>query len=104
MRTTNNIGKTKVGIKYKNHILLCICGVLAVVSVIMTIDSSATGIEVAGIRSKEEELLNRKRELQDELSPPFSVSQLKEKGGELGFVKPKDTLYLSETAPVAKLP
>lgn len=98
MNKENRIGR------YKNHILLGICGLLAIANVIMTIDSSATGIEVSDLRSRENALAEQKRSLQDELVRSLSVSELQEKGGELGFTKPGDVVYLSAGAPVAKLP
>lgn len=89
---------------HRNYILLGICGLLAIVNVIMTINSSATGVQISDLQKKESVLSDEKRTLQDELVKTLSVGQLQEKSLELGFAKPADVIYLSQSAPVAKLP
>ena len=88
----------------RNYILLAICGILAIINVVMTIDGSTTGLSISNLQKTEKELTDQKRVLQDELVKTLSVGELQEKSAELGFVKPVDMVYLSQTAPVAKLP
>jgi cell division protein FtsB len=90
--------------KFRNYILLGVCGVLAISSVIMTIDVSATGAQISALQKKEEILLSENRVLEGELTKTSSVSGLQEKSAELGFVKPTETVYLSGVAPVANIP
>lgn len=88
----------------RNYILLGFCGLLAIANVIMTINSAATGAQISALQKKESELSDAKRALQDDLVKTLSVGTLQEKSTELGFAKPADVIYLSQSAPVAKLP
>lgn len=99
----NKIGKNIIG-NYRNYILLGICIILAVANVVMTIGRATAGVEIASLRETENKLSDQKRSLEDNLVRSLSINQLQDKSTELGFVKPADTLYLSESAPVAKLP
>src|SRR5512144_1442346 len=101
MRKINSVKSEKNVRSYKNYILLGICGLLAVVNIIMTIDVTTTGIEISNLEKKEAVLSDARRTLQDELVKTLSVSELQEKSAQLGFVKPLDTVYLSQTLPVA---
>lgn len=88
----------------KNYILLGICGFLAVLSVVVTIGSATSGAQISNFQKKESVLSDQKRELEGELVKTLSVSQLQVKSSEMGFSKPAELVYLSEAAPVAKLP
>ena len=88
----------------KNYILLTVCGVLAVSSIFMTIESATSGLAVAKFEEKEIELLDEKRNLEEVLVKTLSVTELQEKSGEMGFAKPADLVYVAQTPPVAKLP
>lgn len=90
--------------KNKNYILLGICGLLAVFSVIITIGSATSGAQIASLQKKEGELSDQKRDLEGTLVKTLSVTELEAKSSVLGFVKPVNLVYLSEAAPVAKLP
>jgi hypothetical protein len=70
----------------------------------MTIDSVTTGVQISDLQKKELILAETKRSLQDDLVKSLSLGQLQDKSSELGFVKPVEEIYLSELAPVAKLP
>lgn len=94
----------KVVKNYRNYVLLGICAVLAVANVILTIDASTTGVAVSDLQSKEASLTEQKRNLQDELVRSLSMGELHEKSDELGFIKPANPIYLSQTETVAKLP
>lgn len=89
--------------KYKNFILLGICGILAVISVITTIGVSVSGAQVSDLQKKEAQLSSEKRVLEGALVKTSSVSELQAKSGEMGFVKPVDAVYLSQSLPVANI-
>ena len=73
-------------------------------SIFLTIESATTGVEVSRLEKTETDLSNQKRGLEEVLVKSLSSSTLQEKSTELGFVKPTDLVYLSQVAPVAKLP
>lgn len=97
---------TKVNLisKYKNYILLGMCAMLAILSVIMTIEVSATGAQIAGLQKKEAELSAQKRVLEGQLVKTSSINELQSKSIELGFIKPAQMVYLSPGAAVANIP
>jgi len=103
-RNTKNIIKINLVSKFRNYILIGICGVLAIASVIMTIEVSASGAQIAGLQKKETELSAQKRVLEGELTKTSSMSELSAKSIELGFTKPVDIVYLSQGLPVANIP
>ena len=104
MKIKIKINKTNLIKDYKNFVLLGIIAILAIVNVVMTINTSATGVEIASLQDQETSLVNQKRDLQDLLVASLSVNSLQEKSSELGFVKPESTIYLSDSVAVAKLP
>lgn len=88
----------------KNYILITVCGLLAVVSVFLTIETSTSGAEVASLDKAAAELSDQNRILEESLVKGISMSQLEEKSTELGYVKPETMIYISNIAPVANLP
>ncbi len=100
-----NLNKDKVSVKsFKNYILIVVCGILAVVSVFLTIETSTSGAEVANLDKTKIELTNQKRNLEESLVKGISMSGLEEKSIEMGFVQPENLVYVSSVAPVANLP
>jgi hypothetical protein len=96
--------KKEFGLKnVRLYILSGICGVLAVVSIFMTIDSAASGTEMANLENKETSLMTEQQQLQQDLVQNLSVSSLQEKSAELGFTKISNLVYVSEGVPVARL-
>ena len=85
--------------KFKNYILITVCGILAVVSVFLTIETSTSGAEVANLDKTSVELANQKRNLEESLVKGISMSQLEEKSTEFGFVRPENMVYISSSAP-----
>lgn len=105
--------KKKININLKNskmYILSGVCGVLAVLSIFMTIESATSGSEVASIQKQEAALLNQQQDLQAALVQSISVNSLQKKSFELGFVKADNLVYVANTGndtggvPVARLP
>lgn len=90
--------------KYRNFILLGICGILAIFSVVTTIGISVSGVQISDLQKKEVQLISERRVLEGQLVKTSSVSALRTKSADLGFVKPAETVYLSQGIPVAKLP
>lgn len=108
---TNKLVKNKTSVKsVKNYILITLCGILAAVSVFLTIETATSGAEVASLDKTEVELINQKRTLEENLVKGISMSKLEEKSVELGFIKPESLVYVSSSenptavAPVANLP
>lgn len=96
--------KTNIIEKYKNFILMGICGILAISSVITTIGVSVSGSQISDLQKKEAQLVSEKRVLEAQLVKTSSLSQLQTKSTDLGFVKPAEMVYLPQSLPVAKLP
>lgn len=88
----------------KKYILISILVVLAVASVMMTIETSTSGVEIARLEEKERQLLSERRDLEESLVKTLSVSELQVKSGDLGFTKASNLVYITQTEPVAKLP
>lgn len=88
----------------KFYILGIICGVLAVVSIFLTIEVAASGVEISNLEKTETALGDQKRSLEESLVKNLSTSLLTEKSLEMGFVKPANLVYVSEVPPVANLP
>ncbi|HTK03924.1 MAG TPA: hypothetical protein VL401_04145 [Alphaproteobacteria bacterium] len=84
---------------YKNYILITICGILAAISVFLTIEAATSGAEIANLDKTAKELTDQKRILEESLVKGISMSQLTEKSAELGFVKPENLVYVSNSAP-----
>ena len=94
----NQLGKNKVSVKsIKNYILVIVCGVLVVASVLMTVDTAASGDEIASLQKTEVNLTDQKRVLQESLVKGISMAQLQERSVELGFVKPTNLVYVSNS-------
>ena len=100
IKNTNKVSLKSV----KNYILVTVCGILAVTSVFLTIETTTSGAEIAKLDKTAIELTNQKRNLEESLVKGVSMSQLVEKSAELGFVKPENMVYVSSVAPVANLP
>lgn len=98
------LNKTNLIKDHKNYLLLVAVAILAIANVVMTINTAATGVEISSLQNQESALTIQKRDLQDSLVKALSVSGLQEKSSELGFVKPENTVYLSESSVVANLP
>lgn len=104
MKRKINISNKNLISKYRNYILLGLCGILAVISVITTIEVSVSGAQISGLQNKEAELSNEKRVLESQLVRNSSVTDLANQSSALGFVKPANIVYLSQSAPVANIP
>jgi hypothetical protein len=96
--------KNVTGGKLKKVILVGVCGILAVSSIFMTIETATSGVEVSNLQKEEAQLLGRKRSLEDTLVQSLSISELEEKSGEMGYTKPVTLVYPAPLQPVAKLP
>lgn len=100
----NNIKKTTTLKNIKNYVLITFCGLLAAVSVFLTIETATSGAEVAKLDKTVINLSNQKRILEENLVKGISMSELQEKSSELGFIKPAKLVYISGIPSVAKLP
>ena len=91
-------------INIKKYILIGLFGVLAISSVIMTVVSATSGAEISKLQKEETNLTDDKRYLENMLVKTLSMSQLQEKSGSLGFIKPINLIYVTQPEAVAKLP
>ncbi len=103
IRQSNQL-KSKTFGGFKTYLLLGICAVLAISSIFMTIETATVGMEIAKMEKTENELISQKRDLEETLVKTLSLSDLQEKGVELGFVKAESLVYVTGVASVAKLP
>jgi len=87
------------------YILMAVAGILALSSVIMTVENASSGVEVASLREKQSQLSLEKRNLENTLVKSLSMSDLETKSTELGYIVPTSTVYVSgPKEAVAKLP
>lgn len=110
----NNKNKDRFILKsLRVYILGGLCGVLAVLSIFMTIETATSGVEIANLQKKEEQLVSQQQDLQESLVENLSTSSLQEKSVEMGFVKVGNLVYVANVAnaenaasgiSVAKLP
>lgn len=99
-----NVVKSNTKVSLRNVILMSVCGILALSSIFMTIETATSGLEISKLEKTEAELSNQKKDLEESLVRTLSVSELQEKSSGLGFTKPTNLVYVAPTAPVAKLP
>ncbi len=90
--------------KLKNYLLIGVFCLLAVSSVVMTIETATTGVEIGKIEKAERELSRQKMELEESLVKSLSMGKLQEKSADLGFTKPANLVYITPSETVAKLP
>lgn len=88
----------------KNFIAIAVCSVFAVLTVLITIDTATSGMEIGKLQKDEAQLLEEKSRLEEALIKGESMASLSQKSAEMGFVKPQDTVYITSVEPVAKLP
>lgn len=85
----------------KKYILIGICGLLALSSVILTIEAATSGMEISELEKVESKLIARNSELEENLVRVVSLNELEKKGDSLGFVKASDLVYIKLEEPVA---
>ncbi len=101
------VNKTKVNFnlrRFKVYVLGAVCGSLTIACIFMTIETSTNGAEIAGLQNKEAQLMARQQDLQENLVQALSVNKLAEQSAQLGFIKATNLVYVTDAAPVAKLP
>lgn len=92
-------------ISFTKLLVIAVMGVLAISSVFMTVETATSGVEVAKLREKENELTLEKRNLEDSLVKSLSMNDLQEKSNEMGYSKPTAMVYVTDTKEAfAKLP
>ena len=95
----------KVNLKSLRVIILTgVCGILAISSIFLTIESATTGAEISTLQKTESQLLTQQQDLQQALVQNLSVNSVQEKSAELGFTKINTLVYISGGVPVARLP
>lgn len=107
MRRNTNTSSTTKKFNLKNlrvYLLSGVCGILAILSIFLTIESATSGAEIANLQKQELQLTNQRQDLQEALVENLSVSSLQEKSNQLGFTKITNLVYVSENVPVARLP
>ncbi|KKQ91755.1 MAG: hypothetical protein UT58_C0004G0003 [Microgenomates group bacterium GW2011_GWC1_39_7b] len=96
--------QVKKGVPFKNYFLAGFCGVLAIGSIAMTIETATSGMEIASLEKIENKLVEDRRDIEEMLVKTLSSRELQQKSKELGFTKPENLVYISQILPVAKLP
>ncbi len=87
----------------KKYLFISLIVVFAVTSVFYTIEAVTSGAEVASLEKTSENLSKENVGLEDAFVKTLSLTSLQEKSAELGFIKPVDIVYVSETGPVTAL-
>lgn len=107
MKRNKIINKNKIKLDLKGikiYVLGGICGILAILTIFLTIEAATSGTEVADLQKKQVFLLSQRQDLQESLVENLSVNSLQEKSVEMGFIKVGNLVYVSTSIPVAKLP
>lgn len=100
----NNKNKDRFNLKkLRVYILGGLCGVLAVLSIFMTIETATSGVEIADLQKKESRLIGEQQALQENLVENLSTSSLQEKSNEMGFVKVNNLVYVANAETVANV-
>jgi hypothetical protein len=86
------------------YVLGGICGLLAILSIFMTIETATSGAEIADLQKKETQLANQQQNIEASLVENLSVNSLQEKSTEMGFTEVNNLVYVSGGIPVARLP
>lgn len=104
----NNLSKIgKKGSKGKTtrYALFLMGAILAVSSVLMTVETATSSTEVSKLREAETILINEKRSLENTLAQSLSMSDLRQRGNEMGYVEPSNLVYVSGShETMARLP
>lgn len=87
----------------KHQVLLVVCGILAICTIVLTVNTATSGVEMSKLETKEQSLMDQRRALQENLVKSISSRELEEKSTSLGFVKPSNVFYISDLLPVASL-
>lgn len=77
---------------------------MAISSVLMTVATATSGVEVAKLQKEEANLSDQKRYLENMLVKTLSMNELQEKSGSLGYTRPTNLVYVTPPEAVAKLP
>ena len=108
IKRNKNINKKESWLRdlgLKKYILIVVAGILAISSIFMTVEGATSGVEVSKLRQKESELSMEKRNLEGTLVKSLSVNGLEQKSAELGYTKPGNMVYVSQSQEaMAKLP
>jgi hypothetical protein len=91
-------------LSFKKYILVGVCGILAISSVFMTIETATSSAEVASLQKEEATLADQKMGLEDNLVKSLSMGELQTQSTEMGFVKPATLVYVAPAQAVAQLP
>lgn len=87
----------------KKYFFIGLVVMFAASSIFYTIETVASGAEVAALEKTNSDLLRQKADLEDTFIKTLSLNHLQEKSAELGFVKPTNIVYVSQVEPVAAL-
>lgn len=99
-RQNKEVRKVSIG----NIVFFVACAVLAVSSVLLTIETATSSLEIARMEKISQQLSDTRRGLEESLVRSTSTRELQDKSAGLGFVKPVNLVYITSAEPVAKLP
>ena len=84
-------------------LLISVFAAFALTAVLITIQTVASGAEIAELEKKSEILISQKSELESTYVKALSMGDLQEKSSEMGFVKPENLMYLGKDETVAQM-
>lgn len=87
--------------KIRKYIFIVTLGIFMISSVLLTIESVATGAEMANLKVKEQALALQNRQLDESFVKSISVSELQTQSDSLGFVNANNLIYVGEGEKVA---
>lgn len=87
-----------------SHMTLAVFAAFAVVTVLVTIQTSLVGSKLAKLEKEEDQLAKQNGEILSQLARRSSVTQIASDAENLGFGKPGNIVYLNNQETIAKLP
>ncbi len=103
--SVKNNNKEDLRGKVTKCILFAVAVFLALSSILMTVETATSSVEVSSLRDEESRLLAEKRNLENTLAQSLSMNDLQQKGSEMGYTQPTNLVYVTGGSEVvAKLP
>ncbi len=98
------MNKLKKSGNLKNYFWWITAGILCVLTIFITIETSTSGFEIAKLEKESATLTSENQELSNNLVGGMSLNSIAQKSQELGFDKPEKVVYVNGQNEVAKLP
>lgn len=96
--------KTKRISNLKTYFWWIAAGILGIMTILVTIETSTSGFEVSKLEKESGILIQQNRDLSDSLANGMSLNSIAQRSQGFGFDKPEKVVYVNSQNEVAKLP